>query len=312
MRVLEFTVPAEWDGVPAKRFLRGCCHMSHRLMVQQKHLPSGITMDGLLLRTIDKVQAGSVVRVVLPDDPKVVEPVNVPLQVVYEDEDMLVLDKPFHMPVHPSRGHEKDTLANAVTAYLKNDGQTAAFRALNRLDRDTSGLVVCCKNAHVAARLTRQVDKRYFALIQGELSGSGTIDAPLRHKEGHGIQREVGDGGERAVTHWSAVESHSGHTLLCIRLETGRTHQIRTHFSYLGYPLVGDSMYGGSHKDMERQALHCGWAAFIHPITGERIQLFCPFPEDMQMFLKRLGFSFSFTRLEAEEWAKETAADAHT
>lgn len=306
MRELTFTVPDEWDGVMAKRFLRGYCKVSYHLLVKLKRVPQGITMNGALLRTIDRVKRGETVRLFLPEDQNLLQAADIPLRIVWEDSDLLILDKPPHLPVHPSRGHEKDTLANGVAAYMVQKGEPSAFRVLNRLDQDTSGLVLTAKNSHAAARLSRQVEKRYFAVIEGVLSGSGTIDAPLRCREGHGIQREIGEGGERAVTHWYAVESRGGYTLLCIRLETGRTHQIRAHFSCGGFPLAGDAMYGGNREQIGRQALHCGYLRFCHPVSGEEIRLACPFPEDMAEMMKRLGFSAAANSSWIFSWAERT------
>ena len=306
MRILEFPVPEDWDGAVAKRFLRGYCNLSYRLMVRLKNRPGGITMDGAVLRTIDRVRAGATVQLAIPEEESSVEEVNLPLRIVWEDEDLLVIDKPHNMPVHPSPGHGRDTLANGVSAYLRQKGEGTAFRVLNRLDRDTTGLVLTVKNPYAAAKLTGTVEKRYFAVIEGELNGRGTIYAPLRTKEGHGIRREIGSPGERAVTHWTSMEVKNGYTLLCIRLETGRTHQIRAHFSCRGMPLAGDDMYDGSTRFLPRQALHCGWMRFVHPVTGETVEVTSPFPPDMTELLRQCGFSFENTSRALSAWAEQT------
>lgn len=280
-RRIEFIVPLDRDGISVERFLRGSCNVSARLLPKLKRIPMGITCNGVHIRTIDKVHAGDVIRLLLPVDDRSVEPVELPIDIVYEDEDIVVLNKPSGMPVHPTHGHTRDTLANAYAAYRMSKGEYGIFRPVNRLDRDTTGLLLACKNSHSASVLNGRADKVYYAVCQGVLEGSGTIDAPLRRKEGYGIMREVGEGGKRCITHWTALCSRDGLTLLEILLETGRTHQIRAHFSsYMKMPLAGDDMYGGSHELIARQALHCGEMSFTHPVTGERICIRKAPPDD--------------------------------
>ncbi len=293
MRELQFTVPPEFDGARGKFFLRSFCGLSYHMVLELKQVQNGVTADGMLLRTIDRVHAGQTVVIRLPSErerPQQAVEIHVP--VLYEDEDVLVFDKPPFMPVHPSAGHADDTLANAAASYLQQKGEAATFRPVNRLDRNTSGIVVTAKHTHAAYALTGAVQKAYLAVVQGILTGEGTIDAPLRHKEGHGIRREIGEGGERAVTHWKALSQGNGHTLLAIWLETGRTHQIRAHFSSLGYPLAGDDMYDGSTELIARHALHCGRAVFPQPVNKKLILLHSPIPQDFCGLLQVCGFNF--------------------
>lgn len=242
----------------------------------------GITANGQHIRTIDTLHAGDVVALNIPDDAKPAEAVDLHINIVYEDDDIAVLEKPADMAVHPSHNHQGDTLANAFAAHTARTGSAATFRPINRLDRDTTGLVVVCKHSHAANQLHGHLEKVYYAVCEGELSGSGTIDQPIRRVEGAGIRREVGEGGQRCITHWEALSCAEGMTLLRIRLETGRTHQIRCHFScHMGMPLVGDDMYGGHRELMQRQALHCGQVEFIHPVSGERMCITSALPQDM-------------------------------
>lgn len=289
MREIVTKVPQSWDGMMAKRFLRGYCGLSHHLLITLKAIPMGITMDGALLRTIDPVRAGCTVILRLPEDRSFPVPMPLPLRILYEDADLLIVDKPPFMPVHPVHGHLNDTLANAAAYYLESKGESCAFRPIYRLDRDTSGLIVAAKHTYAASRLAGKIEKDYFAVVQGELRGTGRIDAPIRRKEGFGIQREVGEEGVPSVTCWQALGFGKGHTFLRIKLETGRTHQIRVHFSYLQMPLAGDDMYGGSRQWINRQALHCGNVHFFHPVTGKEMVLKCPFPEDYLQLLDRCG-----------------------
>ncbi|MBQ9902450.1 MAG: RluA family pseudouridine synthase [Clostridia bacterium] len=291
MPVLSFSVSQEYDGISVYNFLRAKCGVSYRLIKKLKRVPLGITANGQHIRTIDSLSGGDRVTLRIPEDDNPTVPVELPVDIVYEDGHIAVLNKPYGMPVHPAREHVADTLANAFSAHLLANGEpNAAFRVINRLDRDTSGLVLTAKNSHAASLLHGHTDKVYYAICQGTLTGSGTIDAPIRIMEGHGIQREVGEGGVRAVTHWKAVRNMSlfaGNgsrydlTLLEIHLETGRTHQIRVHFTSLGMPLAGDDMYGGSRDLICRQALHCGQIDFNHPMTGEHMHFSVPLPEDM-------------------------------
>lgn len=295
MRTLSFTVPPEYDGARGSAFLRGCCGLSYHTVLALKQVPDGVTADGMLLRTIDRVRAGQRVVVTLPPETKPPQvAVNFPFEVpvLYEDDDVLVFDKPAGMPVHPSAGHSDDTLANYAAAYQARSGEgPAPFRPVCRLDRDTTGILVTAKHAHAAFALAGRVDKSYLAVAQGLLEGAGVVDAPLRRKEGHGIVREVApDGiGERAVTRWRVISQGAGHTVLRFDLETGRTHQIRAHCAYLGHPLAGDELYGGARGLIGRQALHCGRASFPQPITGEPVVLNSPLPADMRALLAAIG-----------------------
>lgn len=289
MRDISFDVPSECDGTTVGRFLRSRCGISARLLAKLKRVPDGITANGVHIRTVDPLHAGDIMRIRIPDDARPAMPTALPVAVVYEDADVAVLEKPADIPMHPTRGHACDTLANAYASYLLERGEQIAFRPINRLDKDTTGLVVVSKHSHSANKLHGHMQKLYYAICEGELEGSGTIDAPIRRRENAGIRREVGEGGQRSVTHWEALACADGMTLLRIRLETGRTHQIRTHFAdFMHMPLVGDSMYGGSTERLARQALHCGQVEFDHPVTGEHMCIRSPLPEDM------LGLSEAF------------------
>lgn len=292
MRTLRFIVPDFYDGKKVEVFLRSFCKISYRLLVKLKRTEMGITVNGVHRRSIDILRAGDVVQLRLPADLRPAQAVDLPLSVLYEDEDLILLDKPAGMPVHPSRGHECDTLANAFAHYMQQRGKALTFRPVNRLDRDTSGIVAVAKNSFSAASLAGSIDKTYFAVCEGELKGSGIIDLPLGLKPGHGIMRQVREDGERAVTRYTVLGSAGGHTLLKLKLETGRTHQIRVHLSSLGHPLAGDDMYGGSLSLIGRQALHCEAVSFVHPFTRERIEAKSELPEDLRGLLEGLSFVY--------------------
>lgn len=282
-----FTVPLECDGMNANVFLRKHCNVSARMITRLKREKDGIIRDNQLLRTIDTVHFGDVVILNMPVDKNDIIPVKGKLDILFEDESVIIIDKPYNMPVHPTKVHQRDTLANYLVYMQKQRGKSYTFRAINRLDKDTSGIVVIAKDRYSASNLFGTLNKTYFAVCEGLIFGSGTIDKPIKLLEGHTIQRTTADDGARAVTHYKAVEHSKNHTLLEINLETGRTHQIRCHFSSINHPLAGDDMYGGALSFIKRQALHCGAVDFIHPITKKRTEIKSHLPCDIQDILNK-------------------------
>ncbi|MBR2339158.1 MAG: RluA family pseudouridine synthase [Clostridia bacterium] len=293
MSILTFIIPPEYDGETVQTFLRQGQGFSWRMVVRLKHTENGITVNGEHRRSIDPVYVGDRLVLQTPEETIRVEPVDMPLSVVYEDDALLVVDKPPYLAVHPSAFKPEPTLANAVVGYYTKQGQPYAFRPTNRLDRNTSGLLLTAKNSHVAFALAHKVDKTYLAIVLGALEGKGTIDQPIRIKDGCCITREVGEGGKESRTHYEALATDGNVTLVRLRLETGRTHQIRVHMSWLGFPLAGDTMYGTDETEMPRHALHCEQMSFYHPMTGERITLHSSLPDDMKQCLKKHGLEES-------------------
>lgn len=292
MRELSFLVPEGYNGIVLRSFLRGYCGVSARLMIRLKREPMGITRNGAHAIVTELLDPGDVICLHMPEDEKQAEPVPVSLSVIFEDDDLLILDKPSGMPMYPSPGHDNDSLANAVAAYYLEQNEKIAFRPIYRLDKDTTGIVVLAKNSYTAARLAANIKKDYIAICEGELAGSGAVDGPIGLKEGHGIQREVTTQGERAVTWWYVLGVKGGHTLLRLELETGRTHQIRVHMSHIGHPLAGDDLYGGHLGLIHRQALHCGKIVFIHPYNNSHMHFECALPEDMTGLLGTCGIQY--------------------
>ena len=282
MRIIEYTVPEYFEGKKLISFLRGHVKISVRLLRSLKRVEGGIKINGENARTIDLLHAADTVTLSIPEDESHSIPIDYDLTVVYEDDDVLVIDKPAMLPMHESHNHQGDTLANAVAGYLKKKGKSLTFRAVGRLDKGTSGLVICALNSHAAARLSGNFEKTYYAMATGHYEGSGTIDKPVYRPDPMKTYRTADDRGDRAVTHYEVVESTDSYSLLKIHLETGRTHQIRVHFAYLGTPLYGDRMYGQEHPLIGRQALHCGAVSFAHPVTGEMLSLEAELPEDMK------------------------------
>lgn len=257
MRTIAYTVSANEDGTVTEHFLRHRGYSAR--MLSRLRRTGGITRGGLLLRTVDILREGDVITVVIPEDGESLVP-NPALKaaLMYEDEDIAVFDKPCDMPVHPSIEHYSDTLGNLFAALYPN----CAFRPLNRLDKDTSGLCVCAKNAFAAASVQKSLRKTYFGVISGELCEKLTIDSPIAREEGSIIRRCVDPSGKPAVTIAEPIFTANGRTLVKFTLLTGRTHQIRVHISSVGMPLCGDAMYGGDCSRISRQALHCGEVTF--------------------------------------------------
>lgn len=269
----------------AADYLRHCHGYSRRMITRLKQGCGSLAVNGEAFPQLNgRLAEGDRLEVRLMTAEQEFEP-NPALQVpvVYEDSDVAVFSKPAGMPVHPSHRHRDDTLANAYTARV---GASAGFHPVNRLDRDTSGLCVVAKHPLAAARLAGRVDKVYYAVAQGLVDPpDGTLDFPIARAGESIILREVRPDGKPSVTHYRTLEQGNGHTLLEIRLETGRTHQIRVHFAHIGHPLAGDDLYGGSLALISRQALHCGRVRFEHPVTGERIRLEDPLPLEFRRVL---------------------------
>lgn len=282
---LTFIVPIEYDNKNCKEFLKYYCNISARLITRLVRTEMGITRDNQLLRTIDNVYVGDKVVINLPNDSNEITPTKGELNVIYEDDYILVVDKPPLMPVHPTKNHQTDTLANIVRYYSLNKNEDYTFRAINRIDRDTSGLVVIAKNRFVANKI-KSLYKEYTAVCCGNIVEDGTVNKNIKLKENSKMVREVSDDGAKAVTHYKVINRSPSYTEILCTLETGRTHQIRCHMSYLGYPLAGDDLYGGSLEHISRQALHCSKVIFTHPISKEKIVLESSLPFDIKYLLK--------------------------
>ena len=253
-----------------------------------KRIPDGIMLGDKQGRTIDIIHTGDVITLNIPDDETAPIPIDYPLDIAYEDDDVMLINKPPTLAMHESHNHQGDTLANAVAGYLLKKGKSATFRAVGRLDKGTSGLVICALNAHSAARLVGRFDKEYIAIVKGVYTQGGTIDKPIYRPDPIKTYRIVDERGDYAVTHYEPIETGKDYTVVRVRLETGRTHQIRVHFASMGTPLYGDTMYGEAHDRLSHQALHCAKVRFVHPITGEEIECEADMPEDMQKLLAEL------------------------
>lgn len=287
-RQISFAVPVEYNNRKVVHFLRGSAQLSVRLIGSLKRRDDGILLNGRHIRTIDSIETGDLITVNIPDDDLLPEPANIPLDIIYEDSDIIAVNKSPFLAIHPTHNHQGDTLANAIAWHLEQKGCNAAFRAVGRLDKGTSGVVICALNKYAASRLTGKIKKEYLAVVQGVFEGEGTIDMPICRPNPMKTIRACGEEGDRAVTHWQALESGRGLSLLRLKLETGRTHQIRTHFAYIGAPLLGDSMYGGVYPEIGHQLLHCASAEFNHPVTGEPMKNTAPMPDVMTQYVIKM------------------------
>lgn len=279
MRTIDFVITDENAGKRIKEFLRAF-GVSGSLLKKLKNTENGICKNGAPARTIDTVFCGDRLQINIEDSGKAPESADIKINLLYEDEDLIAAEKPAFMPVHESRNHRGDTLSNAVA-----DICGGAFRAIYRLDRDTSGIVLIAKNEFAAAKLAGRVRKDYYAVVCGKIEGSGVIDAPIKRERESIIKRCVAPDGESAVTHYTAIKHSEKYTLVKLKLETGRTHQIRVHFAHIGYPLAGDTLYGGGTEEISRQALHCRDIYFSHPVSEEEIHIFCEMPQDMKKLI---------------------------
>ena len=245
---------------------------------------------------MDLAAKGDILKITIRDTASEnIVPTDIPLDIVYEDEDVLVINKPSNMPTHPSMGNYENSLANGVMYYYKSKGEERVFRAVNRLDKDTSGLMAVAKNSYMHARLGEEIQKKelkrkYMCIVCGDVERDGTVDAPIRRADGSVINRIVAPDGQRAVTHYRVVKRYGEYTLLEMELETGRTHQIRVHMAYIGHPLVGDWLYGTEdHNIAKRQMLHSCYLCFTHPITGQIMEFKDEMAEDMRAFIEKLS-----------------------
>lgn len=288
-RNIDYIIDEDSDGLRVEQFLRRKRYSGQNLS-EIKRMPKSILVNGVHYYMRQELSKGDhlQVRICETQNSEKIPPTKLPLDIIYEDEDLLVLNKPAGMPIHPSLNNYTNSMANALAYYFQSQGKPFIFRCCNRLDRDTSGLTIVSKHLVSGSILSdmtkyREVHREYLAIARGSVTPSeGTIQAPLGRKEGTIIERTVDwEHGEDAVTHYKVVKEANGHSLVSLRLETGRTHQIRIHMKYLGYPLIGDYLYNPDMEYMTRQALHSHHMEFTHPITGEHMSFTAPLPEDM-------------------------------
>ncbi len=293
-RYLQLHIDPELAGTDVNFLLRRRLGLSGTVLRRIKWLPDGITVDGVRVTVRYRVQPGQTlsVRVSDPDSAGQPVPVDGPVDVVWEDADLAVVNKAPGMLVHPSHGHFDDTVGNYLMARWQKNGEEAGFHPVHRLDKGTTGLLVVAKHPYGQEKLKNQLHtgefrRVYLAVCDGVPTPSeGIIDAPIGPVSGSLIAREVRADGKAARTHYRVLQARNARSLVELELETGRTHQIRVHMAHIGCPLTGDFLYGTEDHDLiDRPALHSARLELTHPVTGERLALSLPLPEDMARLL---------------------------
>ena len=290
-RILEYQITEQFHKMTIVNFLK-TLGFSRQCVIALKKQEKGILLNGIWAYVNTPLSEGDTLTLTLSekDSSEKIPPVNLPLHILYEDEDILVLNKPANMPIHPSLNNYENTLANAVAYYYDSQNIPFVFRCINRLDRDTTGITMLAKNPFSAGILSEmvrnhEIHREYVAIADGIFHGKeGIVDAPIGRKEGSTIEREINfETGEHAVTHYTILKENKDLNCSQIKLwlETGRTHQIRVHMKYLGHPLLGDFLYNPDMTHIKRQALHSHSLSFNHPITKEPMHFVAPVPSDM-------------------------------
>ena len=289
-RTLTYTITASDTATKIEHFLRNKGY-SRQLLISLKQEQDSVLVNNKPRYMNERLADGDLLTIHIRENEssEKIEPVSLPLDILYEDEDLLVINKPAGMPIHPSINNYGNTLANALAYYFESQSKPFIFRCTNRLDRDTSGVTIIAKNQLSSGILStmvmnHDVSREYLAIVKGtDLPDSGTIDAPIGRMPGSIIERRIDfEHGENAVTHYRVLERKNGHSLVSLKLETGRTHQIRIHMKYFGYPLIGDYLYNPDMEHIKRQALHSYRMTFTHPITGTPMDICAALPNDMK------------------------------
>lgn len=296
-RVLNYTIPKEFEGVALLAFLKEK-KFSSQIITHLKRTENGIMLNGIWGRVRDILHEDDTLTITLiePEASENIVPTNLPLDIVYEDEDLMVVNKAADVPIHPSQGNYENTLANAVAYYFAQKNEPFTYRCINRLDRDTTGLLILAKHMYSASLLShmvqnREIHREYLAVATGLIPEEGVIEAPIGRVDGSTIERQVDKkNGDYACTHYKRLSYANGYSLVSLKLATGRTHQIRVHMKYMGHPLPGDFLYNPDYSVIKRQALHSHRLQFVHPITGQDMVFVSELPADMLCFFANICF----------------------
>ncbi len=293
MRTIEYVVTKEYDQYPLLHFLKGHVKLSTRIVQTLRHTKGSVLVNGEYARLVDKVTFGDTVKIAFPETTSPPLLWETKLDVIFEDDDLLVINKPSGISVHPTFNHPNGTLCNAVAAYLKNkNNPSSVARAVGRLDKVTSGVMIFAKNAYAASKLNGNLDKTYLAVVNGITDESGFIEAPIFRPDLNKTIRSVDSRGDYALTTYKTLFRYNNISAVEVKTETGRTHQIRVHFSHIGHALVGDEMYGGkATENINRTALHCLNVSIVHPVTNEALTFKAPLPEDIKKEFEKNGIS---------------------
>ncbi|HIT91094.1 MAG TPA: RluA family pseudouridine synthase [Candidatus Merdenecus merdavium] len=291
--VNHFTYPIKQEhaGLSISDFLKSMGY-SRKVIIHLKKTEYGIMVNGTWAYVNHILKSGECLQIKLVEESSSTHilPAPVPFDIIFEDEHILVINKPANTPIHPSMGNHENTLANGVAYYYQNKGIPFVYRCINRLDRDTTGLLIVAKHQLSSCILSdmikdRTIHREYLALALGKVPEAGTINAPIGRVPGSTIERCIDTiNGETALTHYRLVEYKKATdlSLVALTLETGRTHQIRVHMKHIGHPLIGDYLYHPVYSKISRQALHSYCLKFDHPITKTKLCFYAPLPEDMK------------------------------
>lgn len=284
--ILNYTIQEKDKSV--KDILVEKLNFSRRLS-RKLELKEGLYVNGKTTRLNKRLSLGDVLSIEFDEDEDEYDAVNIPIDIIYEDNDLLVVNKPPFMVVHPTKSHQNNTIANGVAYYFKERNIKRKVRLVNRLDMNTSGIVIIAKHPYAHNELANQmklntVDKYYYAIVEGIINeDKGTINEPIARLNPEDIIRVVDPSGKECITHYFVDGTYNNMTCVRLKLETGRTHQIRVHMKHIGHPIIGDTLYGTESDLINRQALHCYEMKFRQPITDEEITITCPLPEDMKI-----------------------------
>jgi 23S rRNA pseudouridine1911/1915/1917 synthase len=291
---LTYVVGENINEVKLRDYLKFTEHLSSRF-IKSSGISGKISVNNKVAKLNHRINSNDKIEIDMKkDEHQNIEPEKMELEVVYEDVDLIVINKRPGMVVHPTRGYPLGTLANGVLYYFKEKGEKCIVRLVSRLDMDTSGLIIIAKNQFSHMALARDMqdkdlqgktfEKSYMAIVHGNMKNkSGTIDLPIGKPDEESIKREVCEDGQRSITHYEVIRSFKNGDLVKVTLETGRTHQIRVHLSHIGHPIYGDSLYGTSESHyIDRQALHAYKLIIPHPRTGEELILMTDLPDDMK------------------------------
>lgn len=295
--LLKIIVPSHYDGLMIKEILYDKYNFSKKSLAKIKN-NKGVYLNGVSTFVTVRVKKDDLLQIYVPDENSDdILPQPIPVDIIYEDEDIAVINKPANIVVHPTRSHYLGTIANGLVNYWQQQGKNYRFRPVNRLDKDTSGLFIVAKNQYSHHKLALQIQnktlkRKYHAIVHGVIKvNHGVIDMPILKDPNHSVKRVVdfnNNSAKQAITYFQVIQRYQEYTLLEIHLGTGRTHQIRVHMSYLGHPLVGDDLYGGNNKPINRQVLHAVQLDFVHPITNKELSFTSPYPNDIRQFLVSL------------------------